>query len=93
MKSVLLYSKNLEYAFLLIWNIKLLPLCVCVALIFSHWKQVARHSAICNSKFITYTYKSTKSINMEYKMFIENTNSKDLEKHSYKTILYRIWNI
>lgn len=47
---------------------------------------------ICMSQFIT-SYKSTKSINMEYKMFIENTYNKGLEKHFYKTILYRIWNI
>lgn len=41
------------------------------------------------SPFIT-SYKSTKSINMEYKMLIENTYNKGLEKHFYKTILYRI---
>lgn len=47
---------------------------------------------ICMSQFIT-SYKSTKCINMEYKMFIENTYNKGLDKHFYKTILYRIWNI
>ncbi len=41
------------------------------------------------SPFIT-SYKSTKSINMEYKMLIENTYNKGLEKHFKKTILYRI---
>lgn len=43
------------------------------------------------SKFIT-SYKSTKSINMEYKMLIENTYNKVIEKHFYKTILYIVRN-